>query len=438
VRGAVWDKALLYCRQAGTRAAARSAHRETVGYFEQALVALQHLPDRRDTQEQAIDLRVDFYIPLFALGEHRQSLVHLREAETLATALGDQRRLGLVSVWIANTLLGMGDNANALASAQRAFALATALGDLPLLAATQMRLGHVYHTLGDYQRGLDLLRQAVEALSEEPLRDRFGRPVGATRILPVVSRIFLLWALAEAGEFTEGISRGEEGSRIAEVAEHLTYLIVACLGMGRLYLRQGDVHQAVPVLERGLRLCDIGQISTLFIGTAASLGYAYALSGRVAEALPLLEQALEETDRSGFLEGQALRVTWLSEAYLLAGRRAEASAGATRALALARAQQERGHEAWALRLLGEIAAQCEPPAVAAAVAHYQQALALAEELGMRPLQAHCHRGLGMLHGTLGQQEDARRELSTAIAMYRAMDMTFWLPQAEAAVAQVAF
>ena len=66
----------------------------------------------------------------------------------------------------------------------------------------------------------------------------------------------------------------------------------------------------------------------------------------------------------------------------------------------------------------------------------QQALALAEELGMRPLQAHCHRGLGTLYATLGQQEQARAELSAAIELYRAMDMTFWLPQTEAALARV--
>jgi tetratricopeptide (TPR) repeat protein len=296
------------------------------------------------------------------------------------------------------------------------------------LAATQMRLGQVYHTLGDYQRGLELLRKAVEALSGESLRDRFG--------LPVISRTFLLWALAEVGEFTEGASHGEEGIRIAEVAERLTYLILACRGVGHVCLCQGDVHQAVLVLERGLRLCEIGQISTLFIGTAASLGYAYALSGRVAEALPLLEQALAEADRSGFLYDQALFVTWLSETYLLAGRREEASAGAARALALARAQQERGHEAWALRLLGDIAAQREPPGVEEAIAYYQPALALAEELGMRPLQAHCQRGLGTLYATVGQREQARAALAAAIVLYRDLDMAFWLPQAEATLTQV--
>jgi tetratricopeptide (TPR) repeat protein len=71
-----------------------------------------------------------------------------------------------------------------------------------------------------------------------------------------------------------------------------------------------------------------------------------------------------------------------------------------------------------------------------AEAYYQQALALADELGMRPLQAHCHRGLGTLYHRIGQGEQAHAELSAAIELYRAMDMTFWLPQAEAALAQV--
>jgi len=76
-----------------------------------------------------------------------------------------------------------------------------------------------------------------------------------------------------------------------------------------------------------------------------------------------------------------------------------------------------------------------PPDVQQAGARYQEALTLAEALGMRPLQAHCHRGLGTLYASTGQREQARAALSAAIALYRAMDMTFWLPQAEAALAQ---
>src|SRR5262249_30495028 len=119
-----------------------------------------------------------------------------------------------------------------------------------------------------------------------------------------------------------------------------------------------------------------------------------------------------------------------------AGHLEAAHAVAERALTQARAHQERGHQAYALCLLGDIAARREPPASGQAAAYYHQALALADELGMRPLQAHCHRGLGTLYATTGQWEQARAALSTAIEMYRAMDMTFWLPQAEATLAQV--
>jgi tetratricopeptide (TPR) repeat protein len=131
-----------------------------------------------------------------------------------------------------------------------------------------------------------------------------------------------------------------------------------------------------------------------------------------------------------------MSVVQLGEAYLLADQVEEARACAERAVLLARERGERGHEAWALRLLGEVASQQNGPDVATAETHYSAAIALANELGMRPLQAHCHRGLGTLYAKIGRLEQARAELSTAIDLYRAMDMTFWLPQTEAALAQV--
>jgi tetratricopeptide (TPR) repeat protein len=123
------------------------------------------------------------------------------------------------------------------------------------------------------------------------------------------------------------------------------------------------------------------------------------------------------------------------EGYLLAGNLEAARALAERALGLSRSHRARGNESWSLRLLGEIAQHGHPPDVVQAETCYHQALALAEELGMRPLQAHCHRGLGILYATIGQQKQARAAMSAAIALYRAMDMTFWLPQAEAMLAQ---
>jgi tetratricopeptide (TPR) repeat protein len=132
----------------------------------------------------------------------------------------------------------------------------------------------------------------------------------------------------------------------------------------------------------------------------------------------------------------ALVLTELSEALLLVGRVDEASTLAGRLLELSHTHTGRGYQAHACRLLGEIAMRREPPDVDRATAHYRQAIALAEELGMRPLQAHCHHGLGMLYAAVGQREQACTAMTTAIEMYRAMAMTFWLPKAEAALTQV--
>ena len=172
-------------------------------------------------------------------------------------------------------------------------------------------------------------------------------------------------------------------------------------------------------------------------GIAAGLGYAYALQGRLAEGRALLEEAISEGIRTGALQGQAYQVAWLSEVCRLAGRGEEAWQHARQALDLARQQKHAETRRSRCTSLAPSMPTPTPPDAAQAEAHYQQALALAEELGMRPLQAHCHRGLGTLYAKLGQQEQARAALSTAIALYRAMEMTFWLPQAEAALAQVA-
>jgi tetratricopeptide (TPR) repeat protein len=164
------------------------------------------------------------------------------------------------------------------------------------------------------------------------------------------------------------------------------------------------------------------------------LGVAYALSGRVA-AIPLLTQALEQAITMEVIFFQALCHLSLAEAQVLAGRLEEAHALADRALTLARAHQERGHQAYALHLLGEIAAHRHPPEVDQAEAFYGQALTLADELGMRPLLAHCHLGLGILYNRIGRPEQARAELAAAIELYRAMEMTFWLERAEIALVQ---
>ena len=143
LRGEVWEKALAYCRQAGAKAAARSAHREAVGCFEQALVALQHLPERQDTGEQAIDLRFSLRNALLPLGEHRQVFDHLRAARDPCrrpcTMNGDWG--GPTPTW-PSTIRMTGDSARAVESGERALAIATALGDFPLEVMANLLRGH--------------------------------------------------------------------------------------------------------------------------------------------------------------------------------------------------------------------------------------------------------------------------------------------------------
>jgi class 3 adenylate cyclase/tetratricopeptide (TPR) repeat protein len=431
LRGEVWDKAVTYCRQAGEKSMARSAYREAVEYIEHALSALAHLPETPDMREQAIDLRLALRSALRPSGDFGHILACLREADALAAALDDPHRLGQVSQFLAEHFRIMGAHDQAIAAARRALALARAGGDVAVHAMANQHLGFTYHDQGDYRRAIDCLGQTVAILEGVRPHERFSGMFPPA----VNARAYLAACHAELGTFTEGRALGDEGLSIAEAVAHPASLMIASWGLGLLALRQGDLPRALPRLERALALCQGADLPAHFPRMAAALGAAYTLAVRVADAVPLLTQAMEQTTAPEMGGLQALCRLPLSEAQLLAGLLQEAQALAEHTLAHAHERQERGNQAYALRLLGEIAARGNPLESDQAEAHYHQARALADELGMRPLQAHCHLGLGTLYAKVDQQETARTELSAAIALYRAMDMTFWLRQAEAMLAQ---
>jgi class 3 adenylate cyclase/tetratricopeptide (TPR) repeat protein len=425
-----WDKALAYHRQAGIQAFARSSLREALAGFEQALAALHYLPESQETCEQAIDLRLEMRNVLIALGDFGRMFELLGEAEALAKTLEDPRRLGWVSAYLSPYFSNTGDQDHAIETGQRALAIATASGDFALEMMATFFLGLTSLALGHYQQQAQYHRRNVEALQGQWRHERFGEP----GLPSVFCRAYLDWGLAELGAFVEGLVRGEEAIQIAETVDQPFTLSHAYLGVGLVHLRKGDLQPAIAVLEQSLGACQTGDIQLLLPWVASSLGYAYALSGRLAEALPLLERAVEQSAAMKLMNHHPLWMAYLGEAYLLAGLLEDASTLARRALALSRAHKEQGHEAYALRLLGEIATARDSPTEGES--YYRQALALADELGMRPLQAHCHRGLGSLYAKIGQREQVRAEVVIAIELYKAMDMTFWLPQAEAALTQV--
>jgi class 3 adenylate cyclase/tetratricopeptide (TPR) repeat protein len=426
-RGEVWDKAVAYLQQAGTKAIARVAHRAAVGYLEQALAALGHLPDSRATTEQAVDLRCVLWRSLSSLGEQERLGRCLREAEVFAAAIGDPQRLGRVCCYLTNYLWRTGEHESAVAYGERALALGTAAGNFEVQLQARLYASMPCYSLGDYGPAIDLLEQNVTSLEGSLLHERFG-----LHHVPAVSSLgWLVVCLADRGEFAEGLVRGEAALQIAAAVDDPFSLIMAAFGTGHLHLTRGSLREAIGILERGLGICRDRDIPLLFAQVAARLGYAYALAGRVAEGLPLLEQAAT----SAMICYRPISTAWLGEAHLLAGCIEDAQVCAARALEHSCQRRQRGDEALSRRLQGEIAARADPPDTEQAESHFCQALALAEELGMRPLAAHCHLGLGTLYQTIGRDEEAQDHLATAAEMYRAMEMPFWLEKAEAALAQ---
>jgi predicted ATPase len=286
----VWARAVAHFRQAGINALARSASREAVASFEQALLALGRLPSQPETVELAVDLHLDLHEALRPLGDLEKLSRALAEAEARARALNDQKRWG--RIWSART--------------------------------------QYFRMVGDPRPAIESGRRALEH---------------ACRVSP---------------------------------------------------------YEDLPAPLDAPRSC---------------LGRAYALVGRLDEAMPLLEGASEPAP----MYQRPRNLTYLGETLLLGGRPADARSTVERALHLCRAHGQRGFEADALHVLGDICSHSEP---ARAERVYRGALAIATELGMRPLVAHCHAGLARL--CRAQPERVRRHARTAAAMFREMGMQFWL------------
>ena len=427
MRGAVWDKALMYFRQAGTKAMEQSAYQEAVVCFEQALEALCHLPKNRDMQEQAIDVRLSLRDAFYVLGEYEKVLPYLREAESLAEALDDPHRLGRVLAYMASYFITAAQPHQALETGHRALTLADLCQDVGLQVNARFRLSATYQGIGEYRRAITLLTENINALSGDLQYKMFDGISNQS----VTSRDMLIQCYNALGQFPESMKLHAEAVKIAEAMNHPYSMISAYGPASSVYVMQGAVQQAISLLEHGRLLCQTHHIRHHYRDTLILLSLAYALSQRPAAALELLDEVIPHRRRI-----VGLFVPAFIEALFLTGRVEDALTYATESLDRYSPEHSKRLRAEIFRLLGVIHAYRNPSDVGAAESHYQQALTLAEELGMRPLQAHCHRGLGTLYQQTGQAEQARTELTTAIEMYRDMEMTFWLPEMEAALAQM--
>ena len=413
----LWDPAVRYSRQAGLRT---GAARDAVAFFEQALAALGHLPDDPAHQALSVDLRDELARVLVPLGEHPRIVSMLREAQAVADRIEDHARLARTLALLSSAYWEIGDSVGAIETGERAVAVAERVGEPDLRVMANFSLGGAVRALGDYRRAVSLLRANLALTDGARATEHFGLAGAAS----VLTRGHLAWSLAELGEFPEAVERADEAIRLAQAAGHAFSQAHAQLALGGTLLRQGRLAEAISVLERGLALTKDAPF--LFAPTAGDLGVVYVLSGRADAGVELAERAVAQAERMGRLGRLSLIVTHLGEAYFFAGRRADAARQAERALSLAAERGELGNQVYAHRLAGLVAAEEQPPRIETSRQHFGLALALADTLGMRPLAARCHLGLGRLARRLGDMTAARPHLDTARALLETMQMRYWL------------
>src|SRR4029453_8684253 len=240
-----WTQAVDFCWHAGRKAIARSANREAVAYFEQALEALEHHVDE-GTLDQAFDIRLDLRSALIPLGEFARVFQMLHELESLAERLHDRRRQGLVYALMAGAYPNLGRADQAVVYGEQAREIAAQIGDSTIAILANTYLGVAHYFLGDYQGCLACTRRVIELLPRERSHESFG-----VAIRPAVfARGFLCWALSDLGRFDEGEAMARETLEIAQAVGHPQTVVSGLLTIGTLHVRRGDVALAIAPFER--------------------------------------------------------------------------------------------------------------------------------------------------------------------------------------------
>jgi tetratricopeptide (TPR) repeat protein len=400
--------------------------------LEQALTALGHLPQTRLTTELAIDVRLDLPSALIPLGELSRMHGALMEAEGLAEALDDRPRLGRIYSHLVFCLSMLGRPSQAVEMGRRALVLASELGDLATEIVASYRMGSAYLTLGEMEQAIEIFTRLFDRLQGDLATARFGQPT----VPSAQARAILASNLAERGDFETATALAAEAIRFAATAGHAFSLAWAQLGVGRVHLIKGDAAEALQWLERSAELNRDTTSPYLACELDVARGHAFALARRAEEGVPMVERAVERLQAMEYMTPLARALVTHDEVCLRAGRLTEALEISRHAIEVSRHNAQRSVEAMALHALADVlAVQASPDSPADAA--YLKALEAATRLGLRPLVAHCHLGLGRLYRRTGTREQAQEHLTTATTMYREMGMTYWLEKAEAELGQLA-
>jgi class 3 adenylate cyclase/tetratricopeptide (TPR) repeat protein len=418
-RGEVWDKALVYCRQAGVKAIERSACKEAAGWLEQALEALTQLPESARSVEQAIDIRFDLRAAYTALASFERVRTLLEEAERLAAGIDDAVRLGRVLGYLGHVSQLMGEPRRAITLCERALGLAEPGGDLQGQIIARQYLAVASYDAGDYPWVCEV--SVMNARLIESTGTVFGR-FGMTGMASVFVDAYRAISLAQLGRFDEAERLAEASLKMAELSRH-AYTRVGVALVALVHLLRGNAERARAILEPSIGLGRTAAVHFLLPYNLAILGGIATLAGRKEDALGATREALDGVQGSG-IRSRRSEVWRLRAAALLAGNDPSSLSVAETARALAAEDSALGEEAWALKTLGDVHFASGHPDFEAASDAYRKGLRMAEELQMLPLVAHCHAGLGRIEAARGRTSDAQPHVQLAREMYAHMRMSF--------------
>jgi DNA-binding winged helix-turn-helix (wHTH) protein/tetratricopeptide (TPR) repeat protein len=428
VRGELRQKAVVYLRQAGRKAATRSVPHDARSWLEQALAILETLPQSGLALEQAFDVRLELRPVLNQLGEPRRMLERLHEAEILAERLNDDRQRGRVCAFMATTHSLLGELDEAIATGNRARHIAEGLGDLELRILATSFLGQAHYYRGEYEAVVKAATDNLAALPAEWTYEYFGNVAPAS----VFDRAWLAMALAQLGRFSEASQLEAEAIRLAEPMQHAFTLGRAYLAAGTLHPLEGNWSKARPLIERWIEVARTGNVALHLPWAVASSAWILSELGQTNEALVRLREGENLVDRQatrGIVGQSAWAYHALGRAALLLGRFDDARRLSKQAIDFSAAQP--GFRAHAFHLAGDIVLNENRRDLERSEGHYGRALALAEARGMLPLVAHCHMGLARYYRRMAERTRSSGHFTKAMGLYRDLGAQHWLCQARA-------
>ena len=426
-----WPRAAAHFQQAGHEARVRGAVREAAAWFEQALSALARVADGDAARGTIVDIKMELAQTVLVLGELRRVGELYAEAEPLARAIGDRGRHSQALTGLASYAWYDGRFAEGVAKATEALEIAEALGDRERVVWAAFTLAQNRSYRGEMREAIRLIRPLVDgrdAAVSQAMRTAWGS-------MELICLGWLALWLASLGEFDVAVASADRCVELANAsglpqARAYAYFYAAQVN----YLR-GDIPMAGELLESAV---EISRTEGLVMWSAlCGVRYGQVVSelGRAGpDTLDGMRRSLALQEQIAHKGNRSASRTWWAAALLAHGRIAEARDEAQRAVDLARTDGKRVEEAYAVALLGRIAAAGAAADLETAATFFEQARTLAAELELRPLVARSHLGLGSVCRRIGRATDARAHLLAAVTMFRDMGMRRYVETAETELA----